>query len=80
MEDLVVTTNNGSIQSRVEMWRLGGERELVLQAAPSIRKRAAGREERSERCFVVNTFYDPSLTGISSEHFRGKLIFLKKNV
>ena len=31
-------------------------------------------------CFVVNTFYDPSLTGISSEHFRGKLIFLKKNV
>ena len=80
MEDLVVTTNNGSIQSRVEMWRLGGGRELVLQAAPSIRKRAAGREERSERCFVVNTFYDPSLTRISSEHFRGKLIFLKKNV
>ena len=64
------------------MWRLG--RELVLQAAPSIRKRAARREEeereRSEHCFVVNTFYDPSLTGISSEHFRGKLIFLKKNV
>ena len=68
------------------MWRLG--RELVLQAAPSIRKRAARREEgggerereRSERCFVVNTFYDPSLTGISSEHFRGKLIFLQKNV
>ena len=81
MVDLVVTTNNGSIQSRVEMWRRGGgERELVLQAAPSIRKRAAGREERSERCFVVNTFYDPSLTRISSEHFRGKLIFLKKNV
>ena len=59
--------------------------ELVLQAAPSPRlereqRGGRGGEERSERCFVVNTFYDPSLTGISSEHFRGKLIFLKKNV
>ena len=80
MEDLVVTTNNGSIQSRVEMWT-----ELVLQAAPSPRlereqRGGRGGEERSERCFVVNTFYDPSLTGISSEHFRGKLIFPQKNV